>query len=157
MPGRSGIPERKVGHPVGVDVFGRPFKFGERGDGRPGFFGELVVDLEQNGFVGLNDEGTVHQLPLRSFKMARRRWPRSGTSPAQWPALNATVVADVRGQAVSFAGQRIADGGILNARCHDQLLRAEGAETGVAAMSEARCDDHSADPPMAGYASYDES
>src|SRR5690606_22979291 len=51
--------------PVGVDVLGRAFEFGEGGDDAPAVVGLLVVDLEEKGLVGLDDERTIHaRLPF---------------------------------------------------------------------------------------------
>ena len=59
VPGGAGVPQRQRGDPVGVDVFGGAFQFGERRDGRPRLTRLLMVDLEQHGLVGLHDQRAV--------------------------------------------------------------------------------------------------
>ena len=57
--GGAGVPQRQRGDPVGVDVLGRTFEFGERGDRGSRRAGLLMVDFEQHGLIGLHDQGSV--------------------------------------------------------------------------------------------------
>ena len=57
--GRAGVPQRQRRDAVGVDVLGRAFQLGERGDRGARRAGLLVVDFEQHRFVGLHDQGPV--------------------------------------------------------------------------------------------------
>ncbi len=51
------IPQRERRDPVGVDVLGSTFEFGERCDRLTSGLRIGVVDLEQQRFVGLHDQG----------------------------------------------------------------------------------------------------
>jgi hypothetical protein len=44
-------------------MLGCPLELGERRDRQPALVRELVVDLEQQGLVGLDDEGPVAHPP----------------------------------------------------------------------------------------------
>ncbi len=68
MTGGPGVPQAERGDPVGVDVLGGPLQLGEGSDGTPGGSGELVVDFEQEGFVALDDEWTIHARRPVSFR-----------------------------------------------------------------------------------------
>ena len=59
VPGRPGVPQPERGQPVGVHVLGGALQLRERGDRGPRVGGGRVVDLEQQGLVGLDDEGAV--------------------------------------------------------------------------------------------------
>jgi hypothetical protein len=48
-------PERR--EPVGVNVFGRALEFGEGRDGHAAHCRVWVVHLEEQGLVGLDDQG----------------------------------------------------------------------------------------------------
>ena len=52
---RPRVPQAQRGHPVGVDVLGGPLQFCEGCDGPAAVAGLLVVDLEEQGLVGLDD------------------------------------------------------------------------------------------------------
>ncbi len=80
VPGRARVPQRQRGDPVGVDVFGGAFEFGERRDGGARGLGELVVDLEQHRFVGLDDQRAVGHALL--YTCPRQESSCSGTSEA---------------------------------------------------------------------------
>src|SRR5690606_13624663 len=77
-------------HAVGVDVLGRPFELGERGDLLAAGVGQRVVDLQPQRLVGLDDERTVGQgeSPRRDsatggrFRTGpvRARYPRGGAA-----------------------------------------------------------------------------
>ncbi|GAA3050149.1 hypothetical protein GCM10020000_33630 [Streptomyces olivoverticillatus] len=64
VPGGPRVPQTERRHPVGVDVLGGPLQLGEGRDGTPARIGLLVVDLEQERFVRLDDEGSVHARPF---------------------------------------------------------------------------------------------
>ena len=59
VPGGARVPEPERGEPVGVDVLGRPLELRERRDRLAAVSGVGVVDLEQQGLVGLDDERSV--------------------------------------------------------------------------------------------------
>ena len=54
--GRAGVPEPERGDPVGVDVLRGALELGEGRDRRARRAGVLVVDLEEQGLVGLDDQ-----------------------------------------------------------------------------------------------------
>ena len=54
---RGGIPEGERGNPIGVDVLGRLHQFGKAAECVTGLFELRGVGLEQDGLVGLNDDG----------------------------------------------------------------------------------------------------
>ncbi len=54
--GGTRIPQPEGRQPVRVHVLGRTFQLGERRDGHPAVAGVLVVDLEEQGLVGLDDQ-----------------------------------------------------------------------------------------------------
>ena len=60
VPGGAGVPQAERGHPVGVDVLGRPLQLREGRDGTTAGVGLLVVDLEEQRLVALDDEWSVH-------------------------------------------------------------------------------------------------
>ena len=80
VPGGAGVPQGERRHAVGVDVLGRPFEFGERGDLLAAGVGQRVVDLQQQGLVGLDDERTVGQ--GESPVEIRRTVSGSGRAPS---------------------------------------------------------------------------
>ena len=55
MPGGAGVPEAQRRQPVGVHMFGGALELGERCDGPTAVLGAVMVDLEQEGLVGLDD------------------------------------------------------------------------------------------------------
>ncbi|BFO22555.1 hypothetical protein SHKM778_89430 [Streptomyces sp. KM77-8] len=89
--GRPRVPQAEQGHPVGVDVLGRPLQLGERRDDTTAVVGLLVIDLEKQSLVGLDDERTIHaRLPFcdglgtalhgqtSSLPDRARQWSRAG-------------------------------------------------------------------------------
>ena len=54
--GGRGIPERKIGKPVGVDMLRAFFQLGERRQGVAGRGVLGIVDLDEDGFVALDDQ-----------------------------------------------------------------------------------------------------
>ena len=54
---RGGVPERERGNPVGVDVLGRLHQLRKAAEGVARLFELRGVGLEQDGLVGLNDDG----------------------------------------------------------------------------------------------------
>ena len=54
--GGAGVPQAEGGEPVGVDVLGRALELGEGGDVGPAGGAVGMVDVEQQGAVGLDDE-----------------------------------------------------------------------------------------------------
>ena len=70
VPGGACVPQRQRRDAVGVHVLGRALEFGERGQRLAGVVGLVVVDLQQHGLVGLDDQrSTTHN------------WPPRGVSP----------------------------------------------------------------------------
>jgi hypothetical protein len=59
VPGSARVPESERGQPVGVHVLGGALELRERCDGLAALTAEVVVDLEQQGLVGLDDQGAV--------------------------------------------------------------------------------------------------
>ena len=60
----SGVPQAQRREAVGVDVLGRALELGERRDLAAAGFGLVVIDLEQQGLVALDDQGSVgHVVP----------------------------------------------------------------------------------------------
>ena len=59
VPGGAGVPQPQRGEPVGVHVLRRALQLGERRDRAAAVPGQLVVDLEQEGLVGLDDQRAV--------------------------------------------------------------------------------------------------
>jgi hypothetical protein len=57
--GGARVPQPERGEPVRVDVLGRALELGERRDGHPARERVRMVDLEEERFVGLNDQGAV--------------------------------------------------------------------------------------------------
>jgi hypothetical protein len=57
---RARVPQAQWRHPVGVDVLRRPLQLRERGDGPTAVVGLLVVDFQEQGLVGLDDQRTIH-------------------------------------------------------------------------------------------------
>ena len=55
--GGARVPQAQRRQPVGVDVLRRTLELGERGDRDPAGLGGGVVHLEEQGLVGLDDEG----------------------------------------------------------------------------------------------------
>jgi len=65
--GGPGVPQPEWREPVGVDVLGAALELGERRDGAPALGRDRVVDLQQQGLVGLDDQGAVvHLASVRS-------------------------------------------------------------------------------------------
>jgi hypothetical protein len=60
VPGGPRVPQAERGQPVGVDVLRRPLQLGEGRDGPAAGVGPLVVDLQEQGLVGLDDQRTIH-------------------------------------------------------------------------------------------------
>jgi hypothetical protein len=56
MTGGAGIPQPEGRQPVRVHMLGRALQLGERRDGHPAVAGVLVVDLEEQGLIGLDDQ-----------------------------------------------------------------------------------------------------
>ena len=64
VPGGPGVPQAERGQAIGVDVLRGALELGERRDGAAALVGVLVVDLEQEGLVGLDDQRSVgHAVP----------------------------------------------------------------------------------------------
>src|SRR5690606_29998560 len=78
-------PQGERRHAVGVDVLGRPFEFGERGDLLAAGVGQRVVDLQQQRLVGLDDERTVGQGETPRRDSANGVRFRPGTVRARYP------------------------------------------------------------------------
>ena len=83
--GGAGVPQPQRGQPVGVDVLRRALQLGERRDRLAAVGCAFVVDLEQQGLVGLDDERAVmHRSSLRAAphdgraRRGRRRSPPAG-------------------------------------------------------------------------------
>ena len=57
--GGAGVPQAERGDAVGVHVLGGALELGERGDGAARGLGVRVVDLEEEGLVALDDQGSV--------------------------------------------------------------------------------------------------
>ncbi len=70
--GGAGVPEAEGAQPVGVDVLGRALELGEGGDVGPARLGVGMVDLQQQGPVGLDDQGAVHPRSLSSASVRTR-------------------------------------------------------------------------------------
>ena len=67
--GGTSVPEPERGDAIGVDVFRSALKFGERSDVAARGLGSLVVDLQQEGFVALDDERPAgHRFRLPSHQ-----------------------------------------------------------------------------------------
>ena len=80
MAGGARVPQAERGDPVGVDVLGGALELGEGCDGAAAGLRLLVVDLEQQGLVGLDDQGPVgHATP--SGVGSDGRWSLSPLSP----------------------------------------------------------------------------
>ena len=63
--GGAGVPQPERGQPVGVHVLGRALQLGERRDRHPAGLRVRVVDLEQQGLVGLHDQWSAgHEVPF---------------------------------------------------------------------------------------------
>ncbi len=69
--GGACVPEAERGQPVGVHVLRGALELGEGCDRLAAVLGTLVVDLEQEGLVGLDDQGAVVHAG------SPRRWQRS--------------------------------------------------------------------------------
>ena len=64
--GGACVPQRQRGDPIGVHVLGGALEFGERRQRLAGVGGLIVVDLQQHGLVGLDDQrSTTHFGPPR--------------------------------------------------------------------------------------------
>ena len=88
--GGARVPQAERGEPVGVHVLRGPLELGERRDGLAAVLGPLVVDLEQQGLVGLDDQRTLEASPAYRRVPSRRR---SAGCPAL--ALPGAVGGDV--------------------------------------------------------------
>ena len=77
------VPQGQRSDPVGVDVLGGAFQFGEGGDGAAGLAGPGVGDLQEDGLVGLDDERAVGCRRCRRHRIAGRsghgrEYPKEG-------------------------------------------------------------------------------
>ena len=84
------VPQPERRQPVGVHVLGRALELGEGGDRLPALGRHRVVDLEQQGLVALDDEGSVsghRALQRPDGSAASWSWPsasRSATPVMRW-------------------------------------------------------------------------
>ena len=67
VPGGPRVPQRQRGDPVGVDVLGGAFELREGSDRRAGLRSGRMVDLEQQGLVGLDDQRPVGHSAFPSY------------------------------------------------------------------------------------------
>ena len=67
VPGGPRVPQRQRGDAVGVDVLGGAFELREGSDRRAGLRSGRMVDLEQQGLVGLDDQGPVGHSAFPSY------------------------------------------------------------------------------------------
>ena len=101
--GGAGVPQGERGDPVGVDVLRRPLQLREGGDGATGIIGAGAGHLQEDRFVGLDDEGAV----------GRRRVGHDGQYPKSRGAravIRATCSSDCfrdAGPLRSCAGARV--------------------------------------------------
>ena len=68
---RTRVPQCQRGDPVGMDVLRCPFQFGEWRDSGSRGTGHLVVDLQQDGFIGLDDQWSVGHAVVARETVAR--------------------------------------------------------------------------------------
>ena len=73
--GGASVPQCQRRDAVGVDVLRRPLQLGEGGDGASGVGGGRVGDLQQDGLVALDDEGSVGRGRGRHGGSIARRAP----------------------------------------------------------------------------------
>src|SRR5699024_12515602 len=95
VPGGAGVPQPQRGEPVGVHVLRGALQLRERGD-RAAALGRLVVlDLEEEGLVGLDDQWAVgHPIILpRGFRRPRGRSPPAITPrpSGRWTSPESSV------------------------------------------------------------------
>ena len=84
VPGGPGVPQGQRGDAVGVDVLGRAFELREGGDRRAGLPLRRMVDLEQQGLVGLDDQGPVGRGAfLPTTPAGAGRWKREPVASRQ--------------------------------------------------------------------------
>ena len=57
VPSGHRIPQTQWGQSVGVDVFGSPFQLRKGGDGMTALVRQRVIHLQQEGAIGLDNEG----------------------------------------------------------------------------------------------------
>ena len=84
VPGGARVPQPERGQPVGVHVLRRPLQLGERRDRAAAVAGLLVVDLEQEGLVGLHDQGAVGHRSIVRHGYDVRRPPRQPVIMKGW-------------------------------------------------------------------------
>ena len=122
--GGARVPEAERRQPVGVDVLGRPLELGERRDRLAAVRGALVVDLEQQGLVGLDDQGSVDVMPAGDGLLAGAVGRDVGPRGAAVGAVAARLVG--RGVDVDVgAGGGRADAEPVRAEVADQVGQAE--------------------------------